>query len=119
MFQVGGRGPAPYAYDSVFRPSAERSTSDVSPVSKPPWQKGKPTSEEETWLDDDTNLVNESCTLELLTDASDYDTTLEKLTPQQKKAVTWLLELENPVGMVPGDKQKHMYSSSWEVNCGC
>ncbi|KAJ3018432.1 hypothetical protein NUW54_g336 [Trametes sanguinea] len=45
------------------------------------------TPEEEAWLDGEANLVDEKRTLMILSEASDYESSLQNLTPEQNEAV--------------------------------
>ncbi len=60
--------------------------------------------EDEAWLDNTANLVDERFVINLLAKALDYNAALEQLSPQHKEAVNRVLKLvEAPSG---GQKRK-------------
>jgi hypothetical protein len=67
-------------------------------------------SQEEKWLDNDANLVDEQQVLEALEKASNYERGLGQLDEVQKGVVRKLREVAGDLTKVAGRKQKHMYS---------
>jgi chaperonin cofactor prefoldin len=71
-------------------------------------RKEKISDEDEQWLDNAGNLVDEEIVVDLLDNASDYEHGLTRLTSQQKALVEKLKELgEVNKAMLPGKKRKH------------
>jgi hypothetical protein len=62
--------------------------------------------EEEEWLDNATNLVDEEAIIDLLEKASDYERGLTRLNSQQKSLVDKLKELGGGIKKVAGNKRK-------------
>lgn len=71
-------------------------------------RKEKISDEDEEWLDNAGNLVDEECVVDLLERASNYEHGLTRLTSQQKFLVEKLKELGGEVNKVvlPGNKRK-------------
>lgn len=63
--------------------------------------------QDEQWLDNDANLVDELQVLEALEDASDYDQGLGRLNDEQKAIVRRLQEAAGDVSKVVGKKRSH------------
>ncbi|OAX33548.1 hypothetical protein K503DRAFT_786421 [Rhizopogon vinicolor AM-OR11-026] len=66
-------------------------------------------SQDESWLDHDANLVDEQQALEVLEDASDYVRGFERLDEAQKGAVRNLREAAGDLGKVVGSKRKRTH----------
>jgi hypothetical protein len=64
--------------------------------------------EDEEWLDNAGNLVDEEAVVDLLENASDYEHGLTQLTSQQKSLVDKLKELGGEVKQA-GNKRKSMW----------
>ncbi|KAF5369186.1 hypothetical protein D9615_009952 [Tricholomella constricta] len=62
--------------------------------------------EDEHWLDNEANLVDEDTVLELLDKASDYERGLQRLNSQQKTLVEKLKELGGGIKKAAGNKRK-------------
>ncbi len=56
-------------------------------------QKKSLSPEDEAWLDNEANLVDERFAIDILEKASDYDAALEQLSPQHKEAISRVLKL--------------------------
>jgi hypothetical protein len=65
-------------------------------------------SQDERWLDHDTNLVDEQLVLEALENASDYERGLERLDEEQKSVVRRLREVAGDLAKMVGKKRKCM-----------
>jgi len=63
-------------------------------------------SQEERWLDQEANLVDEQRVLEAEEEASDYERGLGKLDDKQKGVVRKLRELAGDISKVIGNKRK-------------
>jgi len=63
-------------------------------------------SQDEKWLDDDANLVNEQRVLDTLDKASDYERGLGRLDDKEKGIVRKLRELAGDLTKVVGQKRK-------------
>ncbi|OJA11230.1 hypothetical protein AZE42_13240 [Rhizopogon vesiculosus] len=68
-------------------------------------------SQDESWLDHDANLVDEQQALEVLEDASDYERGFERLDEAQKGAVRSLRQAADDLGKVVGSKRKNRYGT--------
>jgi hypothetical protein len=73
-------------------------------------QKEKISTEEEEWLDNAANPVDEEAIIDLLENASDYERGLTRLNSQQKSLVNKLKELGSGIKKVAlaGNKRKSM-----------
>lgn len=65
--------------------------------------------EDEHWLDNEANFVNEDAIVDLLDKASDYERGLERLDSQQKILLEKLKELGGGIKKAAGHKRKRMY----------
>jgi hypothetical protein len=63
-------------------------------------------SNDKTWLDNETNIVDENAVIDLLKNASDYEHGLEWLEPRQKTVVDRLMELGGGVKTAIGNNRK-------------
>ena len=63
-------------------------------------------SQDEQWLDNEANLVDEQRILEALENASDYERGLQRLDDTQKGMVRKLWEIAGNVAKVAGKKRK-------------
>ncbi len=66
--------------------------------------------EEEQWLDNEANYMEEDTVVDLLDKASDYQHGVSRLTTQQKIVVKKLMELGSGIKKIAGNKRKHMAS---------
>jgi len=64
--------------------------------------------EDEHWLDNNANFVDEDAVVDLLDKASNYERGLERLNSQQKVLLEKLKELGGGIKKVAGHKRKHM-----------
>ena len=71
-------------------------------------RKEKISTEEEEWLDNAANPVDEEAIIDLLEKASDYECSLKRLNSQQKSLVDKLKELGGGIkkATLPGNKRK-------------
>jgi hypothetical protein len=63
---------------------------------------------DELWLDNEANMVDEICVIDMLEDASDYERGVERLDDKGKAIVTKLKELAGGVATEALKKRKRM-----------
>jgi hypothetical protein len=68
--------------------------------------------EDEHWLDNDANHIEEEAVINALETASDYDHGLERLDSQQRTLVEKLKELGGGIMRVVGNKRKSEFPST-------
>ena len=77
-------------------------------------RKEKISDDDEHWLDNEANQVEEEAIIMTLENASDYEHGLEQLNSQQKTMVGKLRELGSGINQVVGKKRKSVFLCSVE-----
>ena len=75
-------------------------------------------SSDEEWLDNEGNIVDEQCILNILESAPDYEKGVEQLDNKGKAIVQKLRELAHDVPKAIGNKWKHMVFKWLVLRCG-